>query len=175
MEKKDFFVHEKALCESTSIGKDTRIWAFAHVIKAVVIGEDCNIGNHVFVESGVKIGNCVTVKNGISVWDGVTIEDDVFLGPNCVLTNDLLPRSKGYTENIKTLIKKGSSIGANATLLYGITIGEYSMIGAGSVVIKNVAPFSLEMDNPAKFRYFISLKGKSVKSFYRQLNPGKIQ
>ncbi|MBC8490800.1 MAG: N-acetyltransferase [Bacteroidetes bacterium] len=162
MEKNDFFVHEKALCESNSIGKDTRIWAFAHIMKDVVIGEDCNIGSHVFVESGVKIGNRVTVKNGISIWDGITIEDDVFLGPNCVLTNDLLPRSKGYTENIKTLIKKGSSIGANATILCGITISEYSMIGAGSVVTKSVAPFSLVMGNPAKFRYFISLKGKRL-------------
>ena len=117
MEKRDFSLHEKALCESTSIGKDIRIWAFEHVMKDVVIGEDCNIGNHVFVESGVRIGNRFTVKNGISIWDGVTIEDDVFLGPNCVLTNDLLPRSKGYTENIKTLIKEGTSVGAKATLL----------------------------------------------------------
>lgn len=162
MSKKNYFVHEKALCESSKIGKDTRIWAFAHVMKDVIIGDDCNIGCHVFIESGVKISNRVTVKNGISIWDGITIEDDVFLGPNCVLTNDLLPRSKGYTDNVKTLIKKGSSIGANATLLCGITIGEYSMIGAGAVVTKSVAPFSLVVGNPARFKYFISLKGKRL-------------
>ncbi len=163
MSSRDYFVHEKALCETNSVGKGTRIWAFSHVMKNVVIGKDCNIGDHVFVESGVKIGNSVTVKNGISIWEGVEIEDDVFLGPNCVLTNDLLPRSKHYhSENVKTFIKKGSSIGANATILCGIILNEYCMIGAGAVVTKSVSPFSLVMGNPARFKYFVSIKGDKL-------------
>ena len=163
MSDREYFVHDKALCETESVGKGTRIWAFSHVMKNVVIGKDCNIGGHVFVESGVKIGNNVTVKNGISIWEGVEIEDDVFLGPNCVLTNDLLPRSKIYhLGNIKTSIKKGSSIGANATILCGITLGEYCMIGAGAVVTKSVSPFSLVVGNPARFKYFISIKGNKL-------------
>jgi UDP-2-acetamido-3-amino-2,3-dideoxy-glucuronate N-acetyltransferase len=163
MSDREYFVHKKALCETNSVGKGTRLWAFSHVMENVVIGKDCNIGGHVFVESGVKIGNNVTVKNGISIWEGVEIEDDVFLGPNCVLTNDLLPRSKLYhAENVKTFIKKGSSIGANATILCGITLGEYCMIGAGAVVTKSVSPFSLVVGNPARFKYFVSIKGDKL-------------
>lgn len=163
MSDREYLIHDKALCETESVGKGTRIWAFSHVMKNVVIGKDCTIGGHVFVESGVKIGNNVTVKNGISIWEGVEIEDDVFLGPNCVLTNDLLPRSKLYhTENVKTFIKKGSSIGANATIICGITLGEYCMIGAGAVVTKSVSPFSLVVGNPARFKYFISIKGDKL-------------
>lgn len=159
----DYFVHQKALCETDSVGKGTRIWAFSHVMENVVIGKDCNIGGHVFVESGVKIGNNVTVKNGISIWEGVEIEDDVFLGPNCVLTNDLLPRSKHYhSVNMKTFIKKGSSVGANATILCGITLGEYCMVGAGAVVTKSISPFSLVVGNPARFKYFVSIKGDKL-------------
>ena len=133
----DYFVHPSAICESKLIGKNTRIWAFSHVMKGAKIGDECNLGDHSFVESNVIIGNRVTVKNGVAIWQGVTIEDDVFLGPNCVLTNDLFPRSKVYhSEYISTLIKKGVSIGANATIICGITIGEYAMIGAGSVVTR---------------------------------------
>jgi UDP-2-acetamido-3-amino-2,3-dideoxy-glucuronate N-acetyltransferase len=156
----DFFVHDLALCESSDVGKGSRIWAFAHVMKDVIIGEECNLGDHTFVESGVKIGNRVTVKNGVSIWKGVTIEDDVFLGPNCVLTNDLFPRSKVYnTEYIETVIKKGASIGANATVICGITIGEYSMIGAGAVVTKDVDPFSLVTGVPAKVIGYVGING----------------
>ena len=159
----DYFVHQQALCESTDIGKNTRIWAFSHVMKDVSIGEDCNLGGHTFVESGVKIGNRVTVKNGVAIWKGVTIEDEVFLGPNCVLTNDLYPRSKVYNpEYVKTLIKKGASIGANATIICGITIGEYAMIGAGAVVTKDVPPFTLVVGMPAKVLYFISKRGEKL-------------
>jgi acetyltransferase-like isoleucine patch superfamily enzyme len=159
----DYFVHQLALCESTDIGKNTRIWAFAQVMKDVTIGEDCNFGGHTFVESGVKIGNRVTVKNGVAIWKGVTIEDEVFLGPNCVLTNDLYPRSKIYSPDyVKTLIKKGASIGANATIICGITIGEYSMIGAGAVVTKDVPPFALVLGVPARVAYYVSKCGQKL-------------
>jgi len=163
MPANDYYVHPKAICESNHIGKNTRIWAFVHVMKDVTIGEDCNICDHSFVESGVRIGNRVTIKNGISVWNGVTLEDDVFLGPNCVLTNDLYPRSKVYhSENTNTLIKQGASIGANATILCGITLGKYCMIGAGAVVTKDVPDYALVAGNPAKFRYWISKTGEKL-------------
>ena len=120
--KAEYFVHPSAICESADIGKGTRIWAFAHILKNAKIGNDCNVCDYCFIENDVVIGSRVTIKNGISVWDGITIEDDVFLGPFCVLTNDLYPRSKAYTENIRTLIKNGASIGANATILCGIPL-----------------------------------------------------
>lgn len=159
--KKDYFVHEKALCESIEIGKGTRIWAFAHIMKDVVIGEDCNICDGCFVESGVKIGNRVTIKNHVSVWEGVEIEDNVFLGPNCVLTNDLFPRSKVYhSENVKTIIKMGASVGANATIVCGVTLGKYCMIAAGAVVTKDVPDFALVVGVPGKVVGFVDESGR---------------
>ncbi len=163
MQEKNYFIHPKALCESENIGKDTRIWAFVHVLKDVTIGKDCNLCDYVFIENGVTIGDRVTIKNGISVWNGVTLEDDVFLGPNCVLTNDIFPRSKGYhSENVKTLIKKGASVGANATIICGTTLGKYCMIGAGAVVTKDVPDFALVIGNPARFRYWLSKTGEKL-------------
>jgi acetyltransferase-like isoleucine patch superfamily enzyme len=132
-------------------------------MKGVEIGDDCNFGDHSFVESGVKIGNRVTVKNGVAIWDGVEIGDDVFLGPNCVLTNDLFPRSRVYhSENVKTFIRRGASIGANATIICGIILGEYSMVGAGSVVTKDVPDYALVAGVPAKFKYFVSKSGSRL-------------
>ena len=158
-----FFVHEKALCESETIGDNTRIWAFSHVMKNVVIGDDCNFGDGSFVESGVTIGNRVTVKNGVSVWHGVELADDVFLGPNCVLTNDIRPRSKVFhDEDVKTILKKGASVGANATIVCGHTLGEYCMVAAGSVVTKDVDPFSLVVGTPARHKYYVSLLGDKL-------------
>jgi acetyltransferase-like isoleucine patch superfamily enzyme len=163
MSAKNYFVHPSALCESDDIGKDTRIWAFVHVLKKAKIGEECNLCDYTFVENDVIIGDRVTIKNGISVWDGVRIEDDVFLGPHCVLTNDLYPRSKVYhAENISTLFKKGSSIGANATIICGNVIGKYGMVGAGAVVTKDVPDFALVAGNPAKFMYWISKTGEKL-------------
>lgn len=163
MPDKDYFVHPNALVESNDIGAKTRIWAFAHVLKNVKIGKDCNLCDYVFVESGVTIGNRVTIKNGISVWEGLTIEDDVFLGPNCVFTNDMFPRSKAHhAEFLKTLLKKGCSVGANATILCGITLGRYCMIGAGAVVTKDVPDFACMVGNPAKRNYWISKTGERM-------------
>jgi acetyltransferase-like isoleucine patch superfamily enzyme len=163
MDKKDYFVHPSALCESKKIGPKTRIWAFAHVLENAEIGEDCNICDYCFIENDVTIGNRVTIKNGISVWDGITIEDDVFLGPNCVLTNDLYPRSKAYhSETVTTLIKQGATIGANATIVCGVTLGRYCMVGAGAVVTKDIPDFALVVGNPARFKYWVGKLGEKL-------------
>lgn len=159
----DFFVHPNALVESDKIGVKTRIWAFAHVLKGAVIGEDCNLCDYVFVENEVTIGSRVTIKNGISIWDGLEIEDDVFLGPNAAFTNDMFPRSKRHSGNyLKTLLKKGASVGANATILCGITLGTYCLVGAGAVVTKSIPDFALVTGNPARFRYWVSKTGEKL-------------
>ena len=161
--EKDFFVHPNALVESDNIGAKTRIWAFAHVLKGAVIGEDCNLCDYVFVENEVTIGSRVTIKNGISIWDGLEIEDDVFLGPNAAFTNDMFPRSKRHSGNyLKTLLKKGASVGANATILCGITLGKYCLVGAGAVVTKSIPDFALVTGNPARFRYWVSKTGEKL-------------
>src|SRR4030095_1893122 len=163
MNENKFFVHPNAIVETDNIGAKTRIWAFAHVLKNVSIGEDCNLCDYVFVEGGVSIGNRVTIKNGISLWEGVTIEDDVFLGPNCVFTNDMFPRSKAHhAEYEKTLLKKGASVGANATILCGITLGSYCLIGAGAVVTRDVPDFACMVGSPAKILYWISKTGERL-------------
>ncbi len=145
------FKHPLALVESDAIGTGTRVWAWAHIMKGARLGADCNIGEHCFVEQGAVLGDRVTVKNGVSIWDGVTAEDDVFFGPNAVLTNDLRPRSKVRREAyVPTLIKQGASIGASATILCGVTIGSYAMVGAGAVVTKDVPPHALVLGNPAR-------------------------
>lgn len=163
MSERDFFIHPNALVESDDIGSKTRIWAFAHVLKNVTIGKDCNLCDYVFVESGVKIGDRVTIKNGISLWEGLIIEDDVFLGPNAVFTNDMFPRSKRHSGNfLDTHLKQGASVGANATILCGITLGKYCLIGAGSVVTKSVPDFALVTGNPARFRYWVSKTGEKL-------------
>ena len=155
------FIHPQALVESDEIGAGTRIWAFAHVMKGAKIGKGCNIGDHSFVESGVSIGNDVTVKNGVSVWDGVEIGDLVFVGPNVAFTNDTRPRSKIYhPEPERTRIFEGASIGANATILAGITIGKYAMVGAGAVVTKNVRDFELVVGCPAKHAGWVQKSGE---------------
>ncbi|MDB5035972.1 MAG: bifunctional isomerase [Chlorobi bacterium] len=161
--ERSFYVHPSALCESEDIGERSRVWAFAHVMKGARIGADCNVGDHAFVESGVVIGDRVTIKNGVAIWDGVTIADDVFLGPNCVLTNDLFPRSRVYhAENVPTAIGRGVSIGANATIVAGVTLGEYSMIGAGAVVVKDIPPFALVVGNPARRIGWVGVKGERL-------------
>ena len=148
---KQFFAHPNALVETDNIGKDTRIWAFAHVLPGAVIGEDCNLCDHTFIENDVIVGDRVTIKSGVQLWDGITLEDDVFVGPNATFTNDPFPRSKQYPKAFpRTLIRKGASIGANATILPGLTVVQYAMLGAGTVVTKDVPPFAIVVGNPAR-------------------------
>lgn len=156
MSKPDLFVHPQGICESSQVGKGTRVWAFAHVLPGAVIGEDCNICDHVFVENRVKLGNRVTVKCGVQIWDGITIEDDVFIGPNATFTNDMFPRSKVHLgEYPPTTICAGASIGANATILPGLTIGRNAMIGAGAVVTRSVPPNAVVVGNPARITGYV--------------------
>ena len=141
------------LCESNTVGVGTRVWAFAHVLSGAVIGSDCNIGDHAFIEGGARLGSGVTVKNAVLIWDGVTIGDDVFLGPNVVFTNDLHPRAFAPTGSwtlSPTEVQRGATIGANATIVCGISIGEYAFIAAGSVVNRDVVPYALVAGNPAR-------------------------
>lgn len=146
-----FFTHPKAIVETKKVGQKTRIWAFAHILPGAVIGEDCNICDHTFIENDVIIGNRVTIKCGVQLWDGILLEDDVFVGPNATFTNDPFPRSKMHPEKFsRTTIRKGASIGANATILPGLNIGQYAMIGAGTVVTKDVPPFAIVVGNPAR-------------------------
>ena len=146
-----FFIHPNALCESPSIGPRTRIWAFAHVLPGAVIGADCNLCDGVFIENDVKVGDRVTVKCGVQLWDGVQLEDDVFVGPNVTFTNDLFPRSRQPQAAVgRTVVKQGASIGANATILADLTIGECAMVGAGAVVTRSVPPNAIVVGNPAR-------------------------
>lgn len=148
---KDVFIHDKAIVDSKSIGAGTKVWGFTHILPGAKIGLNCNICEHVFIENDVKLGNNVTVKCGVYIWDGVFIEDDVFIGPCVTFINDIHPRSKIYPEKFeKTLIKKGSSLGANSTIMGGIIIGSYSTVGAGSVVLRNVKNYEVVVGNPAK-------------------------
>ena len=145
------FQHPAALVESSQIGPRTRIWAFAHVLPGAVIGADCNICDHVFIENDVRIGDRVTVKPGVQFWDGLVLEDDVVVGPNATFTNDPFPRSKQYPEKFsRTVVRAGASIGANATILPGLTIGKKAMVGAGAVVTHDVPPYAIVTGNPAR-------------------------
>lgn len=147
----NFFTHPRAICESENIGANTRIWAFSHILPKAVIGADCNICDGVFIENDVVVGSRVTIKCGVQLWDGLTVEDDVFIGPNVTFTNDRFPRSKVFPEQFaKTIVRKGASIGANATILPDLEIGSGAMIGAGSVVTRSVPPNAIAIGNPAR-------------------------
>jgi len=152
----DFFVHPLGVCESKNIGARTRIWAFAHVLPQARIGTDCNICDHTFIENDVIVGDRVTVKCGVQLWDGVRLEDDVFIGPNVTFTNDPFPRSRQRpVEFQQTIIRRGASIGAGATILSNLTIGENAMIGAGSVVTRSVPPNAIARGNPARIEGYV--------------------
>lgn len=158
-----FFCHPLALVESSAIGEETRIWAFAHVQRGAVIGRCCNVGDHCFVESGVVLGDEVVVKNGVALWEGITVGDRVFIGPNAAFTNDTAPRAKVFhAEGERTLIREGASIGANGTILCGITIGRYALVGAGAVVTRDVPDFALVYGNPARLHGWVCRCGKAL-------------
>ena len=147
----DVFVHPQGLCESTNVGPRTRVWAFAHILPGARIGADCNVCDHVFVENDVVVGDRVTLKCGVQLWDGVRLEDDVFVGPNATFTNDPFPRSRRPPERFAiTIVRAGASIGANATILPGLTIGSGAMVGAGAVVLRSVPPMAIVVGNPAR-------------------------
>lgn len=153
--------HPSSDIQSVKIGENTNIWQFCVVLPDAQIGSNCNICAGVVIENDVIIGNNVTIKSGVQVWDGVTIEDNVFIGPNVSFTNDLVPRSKVYPKSFaKTLVKRGASIGANSTIIAGHTIGEYAMIGAGSVVTKDIPDRTLWFGNPATLKGYITESGE---------------
>lgn len=145
------FVHPLSDVHTTDIGEGSKVWQYSVVLTGAKIGENCNICAHTLIEGDVIIGNNVTVKSGVFLWDGISLESDVFIGPNATFTNDKMPRSKCYPEAfLRTLVKRGASVGANATILPGITIGEYSMVGAGAVVTKDVPAYAVVAGNPAR-------------------------
>ena len=145
------FIHPSSDVQSKQIGEGTRIWQYVVILPGAVIGRDGNICSHCFIENNVVVGDRVTVKCGVQLWDGVTLEDDVFVGPNVTFTNDLQPRSRNAAAKLlPTLVKKGAAIGANATILPGLTIGAGAMVGAGAVVTKDVPPGVTVAGNPAK-------------------------
>lgn len=172
----DYFRHPKALVESTRIGRGTRIWAFAHVLPGAVIGEDCNICDHVFIENDVQVGSRVTIKCGVQLWDGLQVADDVFIGPNATFTNDPMPRSKQHLrEYPRTLIGKGASIGANATVLPGLSIGANAMVGAGAVVTRNVPANSVVVGNPARIVRYAGAEPSRASSRSSELAQQPVQ
>ncbi len=152
----EYFKHQLALVETAAVGKGTRIWAFAHILPGAKIGADCNICDHTFIENDVIIGDRVTIKCGVQVWDGVRLEDDVFVGPNATFTNDKLPRSGVHPKTLPvTTVKAGASIGANSTIVPGITIGSKALVGAGAVVTRDVPPWAIVTGNPARISGYV--------------------
>ncbi|MCP1265086.1 acyltransferase [Aeromonas hydrophila] len=150
------YIHSLSDVQSNQIGEGTRVWQFSIILENAKIGTECNICAHTLIENDVTIGNRVTVKSGVYIWDGATIEDNVFIGPCVAFTNDKLPRSKVYPEQFSRIhIKKNASIGANATLLAGVTIGAYAMVGAGAVVTKDVPDYAVVVGNPAKIIRYV--------------------
>ena len=161
-QQKDYFVHESSYAdEGAEIGTGTKIWHFSHIMSGAKIGETCSIGQNVYVGARAVIGNNVKIQNNVSVYDDVIIEDDVFCGPSCVFTNVINPRAfvERKHEYKKTIVKKGASIGANATIVCGVTIGEYAMIGAGSVVTKDVPSYALVYGCPAQIQGTVDMEG----------------
>lgn len=154
-------IHLHSDIQSKNIGVGTNIWQYCVILPEAVIGMNCNICASVFIENKVVVGNNVTIKNGAQLWDGITIEDNVFIGPNATFTNERTPRSKAYDVDclMQTVVKRGATIGANATILPGVVIGEYALVGAGSVVTGDLPPYTLYFGNPATLRGYITESG----------------
>ena len=170
MKKIKYLKHKMALVgPKAKIGGKTRVWAFANVQDGAVIGRECNICDGCFIEKGAVIGNNVTLKNGISVFDGIVLEDDVFCGANAAFVNDRYPRSHRQDPWVleKTIIRKGATIGSNATVLCGVVVGEYAVVGAGCVVTKSVAPYTIIIGNPAEFRGYVCRCGRKLDEQFR--------
>jgi acetyltransferase-like isoleucine patch superfamily enzyme len=168
----DYYVHPTAIVDTKDIGKDTKIWAFCHIMDSVTIGDNCNIGDNTFMESGVAVGNNVTIKNGNMLWEGITLEDGVFVGPGVFFTNDRHPRSprlpeashryKDHSWLSPILVKQGAAIGAGSVILPGITIGEYATIGAGAIVTKDVNAYAVVAGNPARQKGWVCRCGLTL-------------
>ncbi|MBK6833053.1 MAG: N-acetyltransferase [Bacteroidetes bacterium] len=158
----DYFKHPLSQVDSENIGENSKIWQYVVVLKEAVIGKNTNICSHCFIENKVTIGDNVTVKAGVYLWDGIEVQDEVFIGPNVVFTNDVFPRSKNFKEPEKTIISKGASLGANSTILAGLTIGKYAMTGIGSVVTKDLKSHGLYYGNPAKQHGWIDEQGEKL-------------
>ena len=167
-----FFKHPTAVVESNNIGDGTRIWHFAHVREKARIGENCIIGKSVYIDADVEIGNSVKIQNFVSVYKGIRIEDEVLIGPSVTFTNDLYPRAFSWGENniTPTVVKRSASIGANSTIVCGLTIGSYAMVGAGSVVTKDVPSFGLVYGNPAELKGFVCYCGRKLSRIIREDN-----
>ncbi len=165
MKGKKYFIHPTAIVEeNVEIGEGTRIWHFVHIRSGAKIGKKCNIGKDVYIDTEVKIGDYVKIQNGVSIYKGVTLEDKVFIGPYAVFTNDLYPRAFSEEwEIVPTLVREGASIGANATIVCGVTIGKYAMVAAGAVVTKDVPNHGLVMGNPARLVGFVCYCGHPLK------------
>lgn len=173
-------IHPKALVDDPeTLGAETNVWAFAHVMEGATVGTQCNIGDHAFIESGAVVGNRVTLKNQVLLWEGVTVEDDVFVGPRVTFTNDRFPRSARMTQVrdkyaakdnwlVKTTVRQGSSIGANATICPGVELGRYCMVAAGAVVTTDVEPHSLVAGNPARHVGFVCSCGEKLAGHHEQ-------
>jgi acetyltransferase-like isoleucine patch superfamily enzyme len=169
------FVHPTADVEDGArVGAGTKVWHLAHIRSSATVGTDCVIGRNVYVDANAIVGDRVKIQNNVSVYQGVTIEDEVFVGPCAVFTNDLRPRAQNPDWKITpTLVRRGASIGANATLICGVEIGEYAMIAAGSVVTKNVEPYQLVAGNPARPRGWVDESGEIVSRDPASKNPGR--
>jgi acetyltransferase-like isoleucine patch superfamily enzyme len=163
----NFYAHPTALVESQEIGRDTRIWAFVHVMQGARIGAHCNLGDHAFIESGAILGDNVTVKNGVAIWDGLTVENNVFIGPNVAFTNDRNPRAaikKGREQFLPTRICEGASLGANVTVVCGVIIGRYAFAGAGAVLTRDVADYEMVLGNPARRVGYVCECGEKLRN-----------
>ncbi len=166
------YIHPLAIVESKEIGQGTRVWAFSHVMQGASVGQECNVGEHCFIEAGARVGNRVTIKNGNMLWEGIVVEDGVFVGPNVFFTNDRYPRSPRleqaqarYDDHawlVSTSVQRGASLGAGAVIVPGVTIGEFAMVGAGSVVTRDVPAHSLVIGNPARIRGWVCQCGQPL-------------